>query len=112
VKKSKMSEQIITVEFGIKAKKQIREEIKNEGKEYKTAFYPKAVGYLMDGFLNEMKKQGYKKIGRARLIFEEAIDWQAKFEASRIIDIMNKHNGSKIPKYAFFKIGDEIPKVE
>ena len=107
-----MSE-IVKVEYGLKGHRKIRTEMKEKNANYVTEFKSYLYSYLIDEFLTEVKRQGYRNIGRARLIFEEAIDYQAKFEVSRIIAKLNETHGAKIPKYAFFKLEDgHAPRVE
>lgn len=68
--------------------------------------------YLIDGLMNELKNQGYRSIGRGRILFEEACDWQAKFQVNAIIEHRKQSGFKKVAKFATFTIGDEIPKVE
>jgi len=105
--------QIVKVEYGIKGHKQIREEMKLKGADRVTEFKDYLYGYLIDEFLAEVKRQGFRHIGRARLLFEEAIDYQAKFEVTRIINRLNETKFTKIPKYAVFTLEDgHAPKIE
>lgn len=107
--------QIVKVEFGNKGYKTVREEMKKVDADYVKEFKNYLSSYLIDEFLLVVKEAGYKNIGRARLVFEEAIDYQAKFETTRIIERMNQSKGSKIPKYAFFSIDASskgVPKIE
>ncbi|HEX7178363.1 MAG TPA: hypothetical protein VF220_01470 [Nitrososphaeraceae archaeon] len=106
--------QIVKVEFGNKGYKTVREEMKKVDADFRTEFKDYLSSYLIDEFLTVVKEAGYRNIGRARLIFEEAIDYQSKFETTRIIERMNANKG-KIPKFAFFSIDASskgVPKVE
>lgn len=105
--------QIVKVEFGQKGYRQVREEMKKVDADFRTEFKNYLSSYLIDEFLVQVKEQGYRSIGRSRLIFEEAIDYQAKFETTRIIERMNETK--KLPKWAFFSIDASskgVPKVE
>ena len=105
--------QIVKVEYGLKGHRKIREEMKEKNAHYATEFKNYLHSYLIDEFLAEVKRQGFRNIGRARLLFEEAIDYQAQFEVCRIIAKLNETNGAKIPKYAVFKLEEgHAPKVE
>lgn len=102
----------IQVPFGPQAYKECKEKSKVNGKIDAEKFYWAMVNYQLDGLMTELKNQGYRSIGRGRVIFEEACDWQARINVTKIVKILKMTNWKKIPKFTEFEIGDEIPKVE
>ena len=106
-----MKTQIIKVEFGQKGYRAVREEQKKDDADFAKTFQKYLDTYLMEEFVKTVKEMGYRSIGRGRLVFEEAIDYQSSFEAERIVKRMNATK--KLPKWAFFTIDSAgVPKVE
>ena len=64
---------------------------------------------ILDWWVEDLKGRGYAKIGRGRAIFEEALDWQAKFQGERIRDLF--HN-RKVPKTICYDIRGDLPQRE
>lgn len=109
-----MKSQIINVKYGSEGAKQVYDEMKQDNVYEDRELFAKnfkgyVFEYLIDGLMQELKNQGYRSIGRGRVMFEEACDWQAKFAINHIIACMKIR---KVPKTVQFKIGNEVPKVE
>jgi hypothetical protein len=68
--------------------------------------------YLVIGLVAELKNQGYKSIGRDRILVEEACDYQAKMNVNYIFRVRKESNYTRVPKFAYFTIDHDIPKVE
>jgi hypothetical protein len=108
-----MKQTTIQVEFGAKGWREcLNRSRKANGEIDPTKVAGHMFNYLIDGLMVELKNQGYRSIGRGRILFEEACDWQVKFNVNAIIEHRKQSGFKKVAKYVKFTIGDEIPKVE
>lgn len=89
------------IPFGTRGFKSLIKEV--EGTETKTW------EVILDWWVKDLKERGFRKIGRGRAVFEEALDWQAKFEGERIL---RAFKNKKVPKNLCYSIREDLPKVE
>ena len=64
---------------------------------------------ILDWWTKDLKERGYRKMGRGRAVFEEALDWQAKFEGEKIRDLFHHR---KVPKKLCYEVRGDLPKIE
>jgi hypothetical protein len=68
--------------------------------------------YIIDGLMSELKNQGYRSIGRQRILYEEACDYQAKLNINYIFRVRKESNYTQVPKFVYFTLDYDIPKEE
>ena len=107
-----MNKQIVKVPFGKEGWTECKKRSVVNGEIDGNKLYGEMFGYLIDGLMEQLKEMGYKRIGRGRILFEEAADWQARFAIERISKVLKISGYTKMVKYIEFNIGEEIPKVE
>lgn len=103
---------VIQVPFGRKGRKECFERARVNGVVDAKKLYGEMFNYMIDGLMSELKNRGYKKIGRARILFEEACDVQANLNIEKIIKMRKESNYTQTPAVAIFVLHHDIPKVE